>query len=128
MALLKILLEFSINSLTPSHKVKLFTKWVPKPGAITRKDVREAVERSLRRLQSERLELLQFHTWTYADPSWLDCLFYLQELKEEGLINNLGLTNFNTAHLNMVLQSGIKVISNQVCFSLLRSTPTKGHD
>jgi aryl-alcohol dehydrogenase-like predicted oxidoreductase/enamine deaminase RidA (YjgF/YER057c/UK114 family) len=109
----------------PEHKTQLFTKWVPKPGAITRKDVRDAVERSLKRLQSERLELLQFHTWTYADPSWLDCLFYLQELKEEGLINNLGLTNFNTAHLNMVLQSGIKVISNQVCFSLLDQRPGK---
>jgi aryl-alcohol dehydrogenase-like predicted oxidoreductase/enamine deaminase RidA (YjgF/YER057c/UK114 family) len=107
------------------HKVQLFTKWVPKPGAITRKDVQDAVETSLRRLQSERLELLQFHTWTYADPSWLDCLFYLQELKEEGLVGNLGLTNFNTAHLNMVLQSRIKVISNQVCFSLLDQRPQK---
>ena len=108
-----------------NNKAQLFTKWVPKPGVITRKEVKEAVETSLRRLQSERLELLQFHTWTYADPSWLDCLFYLQELKEQGLINNLGLTNFNTAHLNMVLQSGIKVISNQVCFSLLDQRPQK---
>jgi aryl-alcohol dehydrogenase-like predicted oxidoreductase/enamine deaminase RidA (YjgF/YER057c/UK114 family) len=109
----------------PEHKVKLFTKWVPKPGPVTRKDVRDAIETSLRRLQSERLELLQFHTWTYADPSWLDCLFYLQELKDEGLINNLGLTNVDTVHLNMVLQSGIKVISNQVCFSLLDQRPAK---
>jgi aryl-alcohol dehydrogenase-like predicted oxidoreductase/enamine deaminase RidA (YjgF/YER057c/UK114 family) len=109
----------------PQHKAKLYTKWVPKPGPVTRKDVQDAVETSLRRLQSEQLELLQFHTWTYADPSWLDCLFYLQELKDEGLINNLGLTNFDTAHLNMVLQSGIKVISNQVCFSLLDQRPAK---
>lgn len=109
----------------PEQKVKLLTKWVPKPGPVTRKDVRDAVERSLKRLQCERLDLLQFHTWTYADPSWLDCLFYLQELKDQGLISNLGLTNFDTAHFNMVLASGIQVVSNQVCYSLLDQRPSQ---
>ena len=99
--------------------VQLFTKWVPEPGPVSKTTVRTAVERSLKRMQSEQLDLLQFHTWTYSDPSWLDCLFYLQELKDEGLIANLGLTNFNAAHLGIVLNSGIDVISNQVCFSLL---------
>ena len=103
----------------PDKKVQLFTKWVPEPGPVTKKDVRAAVERSLERMNAERLELLQFHTWAYHDPSWLDALFYLQELKDEGLINNLGLTNVDTAHLNMALSSGIDIVSNQVCFSLL---------
>jgi aryl-alcohol dehydrogenase-like predicted oxidoreductase/enamine deaminase RidA (YjgF/YER057c/UK114 family) len=109
--------------LYPQHKTQRFTKWVPKPGPITAKDVRQAIETSLRRLQTERLELLQFHTWTYADPSWLDCLFWLQELKVEGLIAHLGLTNFDTAHLRIVLASGIEVVSNQVCFSLVDRRP-----
>jgi aryl-alcohol dehydrogenase-like predicted oxidoreductase/enamine deaminase RidA (YjgF/YER057c/UK114 family) len=109
----------------PNKKAQYLTKWVPKPGPVSRSDVRQAVETSLKRLQRERLELLQFHAWTYADPSWLDCLFYLQELQGEGLIQHLGLTNFDTAHLNIVLQSGIKVISNQVCFSLLDQRPQK---
>ena len=99
--------------------VQLFTKWVPEPGPVTKETVRQAIERSLKRMQSEQLDLLQFHTWTYADPSWLDCLFYLQELKEEGLIANLGLTNFNAAHLGIAVNSGIDIVSNQVCFSLL---------
>jgi aryl-alcohol dehydrogenase-like predicted oxidoreductase len=43
----------------------------------------------------------------------------LQELKHEGLIGQLGLTNVDTAHLRMVIASGIEVISNQVSFSLL---------
>jgi enamine deaminase RidA (YjgF/YER057c/UK114 family) len=43
----------------------------------------------------------------------------LQELKEEGLIKHLGLTNFDTAHLQIVVNSGIEVVSNQVCYSLL---------
>ncbi len=100
-------------------KAQLLTKWVPSPGVVKKAAVREAVQKSLRRLQSERIDLMQFHAWNYADPSWLDCLYWLQELKEEGLIRCLGLTNFDTAHLCIVLHSGIEVVSNQVCYSLL---------
>lgn len=96
-----------------------FTKWVPSPGNLSKAQVREAVQTALSRMQSERIDLMQFHAWQYAHPSWLDALFWLQELKEEGLIGHLGLTNFDTAHLNIVLNSGIEVISNQVCYSLL---------
>ena len=77
--------------------VQLLTKWVPKPGQKTRKDVKSAVELALERMQSNAIDLIQFHAWHYAAPNWLDCLFWLQELKEEGLIHNIGLTNFDTA-------------------------------
>jgi len=100
-------------------KSQLFTKWVPTPGPVSKETVREAVQKSLTRMQSEQIDLMQFHAWNYADPRWLDCLYWLQELKEEGLIKHLGLTNFDTAHLRIVLTSGIKVVSNQVCFSLI---------
>lgn len=101
------------------NKAQLLTKWVPSPGVITKQDVRTAVQKSLRRLQSERIDLLQFHAWNYAHPGWLDCLYWLHELKVEGLIAQLGLTNFDTAHLEMIVHSGIEVASNQVCYSLL---------
>jgi aryl-alcohol dehydrogenase-like predicted oxidoreductase len=99
--------------------VQLFTKWVPKPGKVTKKEVRLAVEKALERMQSTSIDLLQYHAWNYADASYLDQLFMLQELKEEGLIKHLGLTNFDAAHLRIVATSGIKVVSNQICFSLL---------
>jgi aryl-alcohol dehydrogenase-like predicted oxidoreductase/enamine deaminase RidA (YjgF/YER057c/UK114 family) len=98
---------------------QMLTKWVPSPGPVTRADVRTAVGQALRNLRRERLDLLQFHTWAYDDPSWLDCMFWLQELKEEGLIGHLGLTNFDAAHLRMLLHSGVAVVSNQVSYSLL---------
>jgi len=104
---------------THEQPVQLFTKWVPKPGATTREEVRAAVQRALDRMRSESLDLLQFHAWNYADPSYLDCLYWLQELKEEGVIRYLGLTNVDTLHLNIILRSGIEIVSNQVCFSLL---------
>jgi len=63
--------------------VQLFTKWVPTPGPASRDDVRTAVQTALDRLRSDRLDLLQFHAWNYADPSYLDTLTYLQELKAD---------------------------------------------
>ena len=100
-------------------RAERLTKWTPKPGPVSRDEVREAVERSLRRLRTDRIELLQFHAWSYADPSWLDALFHLQDLKREGLIRHLGVTNFDTAHLRVAVQSGIEIVSNQVSFSVL---------
>ncbi len=107
------------RALAAPGRVQLFTKWVPKPGPVTAADVRAAVERSLTRLQADRLDLLQFHAWNYADPSWLDALFHLQDLKREGLIGQLGLTNVDAAHLRVALASGIEVVANQVSCSLI---------
>jgi aryl-alcohol dehydrogenase-like predicted oxidoreductase/enamine deaminase RidA (YjgF/YER057c/UK114 family) len=107
------------GGLSVTRPVEIFTKWVPKPGPLTPADARAAVERSLERLRARRIDLLQFHAWSYADPSWLDGLQHLQTLKSEGLIAHIGLTNVDAAHLNMVLATGIQVISNQVSFSLL---------
>lgn len=106
--------QFSIGKNT-----QMLTKWVPKPGKSSKSETREAVEKALQRLQTDSLDLLQFHAWVYADPVWLDQLFWLTELKEEGLIRNLGLTNFDAAHLRIACASGIPVVSNQVCHSIL---------
>jgi len=107
------------NGIEDPDAVQLFTKWVPKPGKISREDVKGAVQMALDRMQQPSLDLLQFHAWNYPDPSWLDGLFYLKELQEEGLIKHLGVTNFDAAHLRIALASGIPIVSNQVCHSLV---------
>jgi aryl-alcohol dehydrogenase-like predicted oxidoreductase/enamine deaminase RidA (YjgF/YER057c/UK114 family) len=98
---------------------EMCTKWVPEPGSVSKEDVRAAVGRALERLRTDQLDLLQFHTWSYADPGWLDCVFFLDELRAEGLIRHIALTNTDTAHLGMLLDSGLEIVSNQVCYSLL---------
>ncbi|HUM11203.1 MAG TPA: aldo/keto reductase [Myxococcaceae bacterium] len=100
-------------------RAELLTKWVPEPGPISREAVRSAVTRALRLLRRERLELLQFHAWRFSDPSWLDALFFLDELRAEGLVGHLGAVNLDTAHLRVAVTSGIRLVSNQVAFSLL---------
>ena len=107
------------NSLADKDSVQLFTKWVPKPGKITRDDVKAAIQLALERMQQTSIDLLQFHAWYYPDASWLDGLFYLKELQEEGLIKYIGVTNFDAAHLRIALASGIPIVSNQICHSLI---------
>jgi len=97
----------------------LFTKWVPKPGQVTREQVRKAVKERLERLQIQKVDLLQYHAWSFTNPYWLDALIYLQELKEEGLIGALGTTNFDTSHLRIAKSTGIEVVSNQISYSLV---------
>ena len=104
---------------TFGDRAERLTKWTPKPGPVSRDDVREAVERSLKRLRTDQIDLLQFHAWMYDDPSWLDALFHLQDLKREGLIRHLGVTIFDNAHLRVAVQSGIDIVSNQVSASVL---------
>ena len=100
-------------------RVQLLTKWVPSPGVTTIEQVKEAVQRALDRLNMEHIDLLQYHAWNYADPEWLDTMFWLQQLKNEGIIKNIGVTNFDAAHLRIACASGIEVVSNQISHSVI---------
>jgi len=99
--------------------VQLLTKWVPEPGPAGPDAAAAAVERALKRLGTDRIDLLQFHPWSYADPSWLDNLFLLAEHQAAGRVLHLGLTNCDAVHLDMAIRSGVPIVSNQVCFSLV---------
>lgn len=99
--------------------VRAFTKWCPPPGPMNAAIVREGVQRSLDRLRVPCLDLLQFHWWTFDHPGYIDAMVELARLREQGLIAHLGLANFDTAHLRVLLAEGIPVASNQVCISLL---------
>ena len=99
--------------------VQLLTKWVPEPGPASEKAVAAAVKRALDRLGTDAIDLLQFHAWNYADPSWLDCLFMLAKHQAAGRIRHLGLTNCDAVHLDMAIRSGVPIVSNQVSFSLI---------
>ena len=101
------------------ENLKLFTKWVPKPGAVDSNMIEAAVRAAQQKLNTDCIQLLQFHAWNYADPYWLDCLYGLDQLRQKGMIEKIGLTNFDEPHLNMVVKSGIQIASNQVCHSLL---------
>jgi aryl-alcohol dehydrogenase-like predicted oxidoreductase/enamine deaminase RidA (YjgF/YER057c/UK114 family) len=98
---------------------RLFTKWCPVPGDMTPAVVRAGVQRSLDRLSVPCIDLLQFHWWTFEHPAYLDAMLELAALQAKGMISHLGVTNFNTDHLRVLVKHGIRIATNQVCFSLL---------
>jgi aryl-alcohol dehydrogenase-like predicted oxidoreductase len=105
------------------ERIQSLTKWVPQPGKITRSMVNENIEKSLRRMNVGTLDLLQFHWWDYNNPYYIDALKYLSDLKDKGIIKHIGLTNFDTEHMQIIMDSGSKIISNQVQFSIIDRRP-----
>ena len=103
--------------------LQFFTKWVPRPGPMPLAVVEAAIAISLRRMDIDTLDLLQFHWWDYADPRYLDGLARLHTLQEAGAIRHLALTNFDTEHLAVILDHGVPIVSNQVQFSLIDRRP-----
>ncbi|MEM1360672.1 MAG: aldo/keto reductase [Pseudomonadota bacterium] len=95
------------------------TKWCPAPGPMTAAIVRQGVEDRLERLGVDRIDLLQFHWWLFEHPAWLDALHELTRLRQEGLIGEIGVTNFDAAHLHLALADGVPLRTNQVSFSML---------
>lgn len=104
-------------------EIQAFTKWVPYPGAMTRRIVDDAVGVSLRRMGVDRLDLLQFHWWDYGDRRYLDALKHLADLRDDGKIRHLALTNFDTQRLAVITEAGIRVVSNQVQYSVVDRRP-----
>jgi aryl-alcohol dehydrogenase-like predicted oxidoreductase len=99
------------------------TKWVPPPGPMTRPIVEQAIDRSCNRMRVDCLDLLQFHWWDYADRRYLDALWHLADLRSDGKIRHLGLTNFDTRRLEEIIDHGIPIVSNQVQYSLVDQRP-----
>ncbi len=104
---------------SPDQRPIAFTKWCPAPGPMTADIVRAGVEDRLHRLGTDRIDLLQFHWWHFEHPAWLDALHQLAALRQQGLIGEIGVTNFDAAHLHLALADGVPLCSNQVSFSLL---------
>lgn len=99
--------------------IRIFTKLVPDLdvihiGNVDRAYVRSVVRRSLNRLGVRTLSLVQFHWWDYHFPGYLAALNALHELVKEGVIENIGLTNFDAEHTREIIEAGIPIVSTQV--------------
>ncbi|KAL7154046.1 hypothetical protein ABFS83_04G209000 [Erythranthe nasuta] len=95
------------------ENVRGLTKWVPPPVKMTSSFVRDSINVSLKRMDVPALDMLQFHWGDYANTGYLDALKHLTDLKEEGKIKTVALTNFDTLRLEKILENGIPVVSNQ---------------
>src|SRR5262245_37155751 len=109
--------------------VHVHTKFVPDLDLLRRikkSDVEAIVDRSLRRLRAEQLDLVQFHWWDYQEPRFVETAHWLNELRLAGKIRNIGGTNFDTERTIAIIESGVPLTSMQVQYSLLDNRPMKG--
>lgn len=113
----------TLRGIKELDKIQSFTKWVPQPNRITQSMVQSSIESSLSRMRVSSLDLLQFHWWDYNNPYYMDALKYLSDLKDTGSIRHLALTNFDTEHLQMIIDSDIQIASNQIQFSIIDRRP-----
>ena len=76
------------------------------------------------RMKTDRLDLLQFHWWDYNNNNYYDAVANLMKLQEQNKIKNIGLTNFDSYHMNdLIVTKRAPIISNQVSFSVLDTRP-----
>ncbi len=109
--------------------IEVHTKFVPDRAALPDVDrhyVEEIIHRSLNRLGVEQLDLVQYHWWDWTVPGWIDTALYLDELRRQGKIGRLGMTNTDVAHVARVLDAGVPLVSNQVQYSVLDRRPDNG--
>ena len=101
------------------------TKFVPNPGPTSNSLVAHHINESLQKMNTDCIDLLQFHWWDYNDTHYLDALDALSKLQRENKIKHLGLTNFDTNLVKIIIDHGHTIASNQVQYSILDQRPEK---
>lgn len=106
--------------------VQIHTKFVPDYNAldtISKEDVVRIIDRSLKRLGVDRLDMVQFAWWTYDAPRYVETMLHLKDLQAQGKIRHLGITNFNAHAIQEMLDAGVNIIGNQVQYSIFDHRP-----
>ncbi len=102
------------------HFVKPFERTEPREPA----DVRRQLEESLRALQTDYVDLLQYHSWGDDDFFRDDVLAELGKLKDEGKFRHLGNSvgkNTNVRQVGASEERGIEVV--QIIYNRLQREP-----
>ncbi|BDF04056.1 aldo/keto reductase [[Clostridium] hylemonae] len=108
--------------------IQIHTKYVPDINYLSQVDyafTEQIIDRSLKRLNRDTLDLVQFHWWDYDVPGYTETAGYLLRLKEKGKIRNIGVTNFDTARLKELVDAGIPVVSMQAQYSVFDRRPER---
>jgi len=112
----------------PSRKLRIHTKFVPdldRLEQIDRTYVEHIIDRSLKRLQVDCIDLVQFHWWDWDVKNYLFVMEILSELKVKGKIAEIGLTNVNSTYLEEFAKR-FDITSLQTQFSLFDKRVERG--
>lgn len=106
--------------------IQVHTKLVPdldSLATISHREIESIIDRSLTRLNLERLHLVQFYWWDLSIGNPLESLDVLKQLREKGKIRHLGCTNWDQFAMQGFSDNGFDLISSQVQYSLLDQRP-----
>lgn len=112
-----------------ADRVVVHTKLVPDLSRLAdlRPDEVEAIiDRSLKRLQIDRLHLVQFFWWDLSVGRAVEALEVLKDCQKKGKIAHLGTTNWDAAQMARFVEAGFDIASAQVQYSVLDRRPANG--
>lgn len=121
--------EFRADHPSLAPLVQIHTKYVPDLSdlsSLTAASVAAHIDRSIRRLRVERLDVVQFHWWDFDIPGYVEAALELQRLQKAGKIAHVSITNFDVAHLRELLSAGVEILSHQVQYSAIDDRPARG--
>jgi len=112
-----------------ARPIRVHTKLVPDLSRLAEVDeayVNGIVERSLRRLGVEALDLVQFYWWDTAVGDWLRAARALGDLVRAGKVRHLGATNLAAEEVGALEDAaGVPVVADQVQYSVLDRRPER---
>lgn len=112
-----------------ADRIRVHTKFVPDLSRLSDlrpHEIETIIDRSLKRLQIDRLHLVQFFWWDLSLGNAVIALEPLKRLQEKGKIGNLGVNNWDSADIAPFIDAGFDVVSDQVQYSVLDHRPANG--
>ncbi|MBL4767539.1 MAG: aldo/keto reductase [Rhodobacteraceae bacterium] len=112
-----------------AQQICVHTKLVPDLSRLSNirpEEIIATIDRSLQRLQVERLDLVQFFWWDLTIGDSVEALGILKDLKANGKIGNIGVTNWDAGDIDPFVRDGFDVVSAQVQYSILDRRPSHG--
>ncbi|KAI0437407.1 NADP-dependent oxidoreductase domain-containing protein [Xylaria telfairii] len=114
------------RAISPDNLVA-FTKWCPSENGIKSfQEAEKAIDLALQRMGQKQITLMQYHIWDYSDNTYWHNLVHLRTMQKEGKIKHIGVTNVDAAHLELLIETGFKIASNQISCSVLDQRLVRG--
>ena len=92
---------------------------------IDRKEVKTRILNQIDRLKVPSLPLVQYFWYDYDVKRYVDVALMLTELKEQGLIQEIGATNFDLKRLKELKDNDVPIVAHQVQLSALDRRPVQ---
>ncbi len=110
--------ESALGKLLKGRRDKAVIGTKVSPHNVEPATLREHCEASLSRLQTDHVDLYMVH-WPIPSAAMADAFATLGDLRNEGKIRHIGISNFGVQQMTEALATGAQIAVNQLGYSLL---------